>query len=138
VRVGRVTRPLLRTIAAARNHRQPRIFREARVLKRKFTPEENRSSIGLDLVCIHTTLAQAWVGPDRLVVICVRHLSQGCSRSLPFLRYTPSLRGVFKNQRLGGKFRQVFGFKGVGSTVFIKHRVMRATTFCLVPIRDRS
>src|SRR5713226_5443341 len=57
----------LRPITAANHYRQPRIFHEPRVLKRKFAHKESRTAIGLNPARIVAVSAKAGVGMDRRV-----------------------------------------------------------------------
>src|SRR5216684_1712691 len=52
----------LRPIAAANQYWQPRIFREPRIRKRKFTHKESRTAIGLDPARMAAVSAEAGVG----------------------------------------------------------------------------
>jgi hypothetical protein len=55
-------------IAAATQHRQSRILRKPRILKRKFTPDENRPAIGLDPARMLAVAAETWVRMGWIVV----------------------------------------------------------------------
>ena len=67
------TRRLLRPKAAADQNRKARILRKPRILKRKFTPEENRPTIRLDPARMVAVLAEAGVGGNQRAVAFKGH-----------------------------------------------------------------